>query len=76
MRFLCESWRLPSPTPLHLHQRASGGHLPSSRGSPSLHGHFLNHQFQEDEVCFTKCHEVKESWGPETEVAPLPPLIF
>lgn len=42
-----------------------------SRGSPPLHGHFLNHQFQEDEECFLKCSGLgeSESWGPETGVA-------
>lgn len=74
MRFLCESWRLPSPTPLHLHQRASGGHLPSLKGLPYFAWTFLNHRFQEDEACFTKCHGVEESWGPETGVAPPPPF--
>lgn len=65
-RFLCESWRLPSPTPLHLHQRASGGHLPSLKGLPYFAWTFLNHRFQQDEACFIKCHGVKETWGPET----------
>lgn len=44
----------------------------SSRGSPPLHGHCLNHRFREDEERFIKCSgvgESPESWGPETGVA-------
>lgn len=60
------------PTPLRLHQRAPQvATFLSSRGSPPLHGHFLNHLFQEDEECFIKCSGVgeSESWGPETGAA-------
>lgn len=71
-RFRCE----PSAPPLP-HASAptpKGPRWPpflSSRGSPPLHGHFLNHRFQEDEERFIKCNGVgeSESWGPETGVA-------